>query len=381
MTNYEVKCFARTRVMAYPWIKMGNSSKMTTNGFRRAQADQAVQDDLVGLDVMTTPDGFYKQLLEDAIETLGSDSTQRGALIGEWKVASRLGSDLLAVGLQDRLIGFFGSRPGRQHRSAMSCFELDRLMEARPSTLIVASDAEKEQYLRSVAGFIQGAPKVILAGYGHYDFRDPRYRDVVSALEERSLANGYPNSRIHLYQCLVNAAKLDLDGLVVEFGMFRGGTTMFLSQVIERLGRNWPVIGFDTFSGFPPRQSYLDMYDHDDLSLVSLTGVRSYLQGRNVRVVAGDIGKTAPMLRGQPIVLAFIDTDNFTPATAAIEAIQDNVVPGGALVFDHLTGIDRFRYTLGERLAAERLFDDRRYFNLYGTGVFVRQGGVLWESS
>ena len=33
--------------------------------------------------------------------------------------------------------------------------------------------------------------------------------------------------------------------------------------MIERLGASWPVIGFDTFGGFP-RRSPLDMYDHPD---------------------------------------------------------------------------------------------------------------------
>ena len=39
---------------------------------------------------------------------------------------------------------------------------------------------------------------------------------------------------------------------IVEFGMFRGGTTQFLCEAIERLGQRWPVVGFDSFNGFPP---------------------------------------------------------------------------------------------------------------------------------
>ena len=54
---------------------------------------------------------------------------------------------------------------------------------------------------------------------------------------------------------MANAARLGLSGTVAEFGIFKGGTTMFLSRVIQRLGVTWPVIGFDTFGGFPPRRS------------------------------------------------------------------------------------------------------------------------------
>jgi hypothetical protein len=142
-----------------------------------------------------------------------------------------------------------------------------------------------------------------------------------------------------------------LRGAVAEFGMFKGGTTMFLSRVIERLGADWPVIGFDTFGGFPPRRSPLDMYDHPGCVFTDLTAVQRYLDERNVEIVAGDITATCRRLEGEDLVLSFIDTDNYTSATAALEIAADRTVPGGAIVFDHFTGTDRFRYTLGERMA------------------------------
>ncbi len=188
-----------------------------------------------------------------------------------------------------------------------------------------------------------------------------------------SLANGYPDSLIHLYQCLANAARLSLRGVVAEFGVFKGGTTMFLSRVIERLGADWPVIGFDTFGGFPPRRSPLDMYDHPDCVFTDLGAVQRYLGGRDIEIIAGDIARTCRRLEGESLVLTFIDTDNYAPATAALEVVRKRTVPGGAIVFDHFTGTDRFRYTLGERIAGRVLLDDPRWFHLHGTGVFYRQ--------
>jgi len=148
---------------------------------------------------------------------------------------------------------------------------------------------------------------------------------------------------------------------------------MFLSRVIERLGAGWPVIGFDTFGGSPPRRSPLDMYDHPGCVFTDLTAARRYLDDRNVEIVAGDITATCRRLEGEDLVLSFIETDNYTSATAALEIVADRTVPGGAIVFDHFTGTDRFRYTLGERMAGQALLDDARYFHLHGTGVFWRQ--------
>jgi hypothetical protein len=168
------------------------------------------------------------------------------------------------------------------------------------------------------------------------------------------------------------AARLKLDGVVAEFGMFKGGTTMLLSRFIEGLGQPWRVYGFDTFDGFPPPRSPLDMYAHPDCVYLDLDAVRRVFATRDVEVVPGDVVKTVQCLSDKDVVLAFIDTDNYTSANSILETIADRVVVGGALVFDHLTGRDRHLYTLGERFAAKQLLSDDRFFNLHDTGVFLR---------
>lgn len=239
--------------------------------------------------------------------------------------------------------------------------------------LVVAEDERKEELIALALPHIQECPKLLVAGYGHFSFRDKAFEAELAHLLVPSLANGYPNSLIHIYQCLCNAARLGLTGVVAEFGMYKGGTTMFMARVIRRLQAGWPIVAFDSFAGFPPRRSPLDMYDHPDCTFTDLESVKRYLAGEDVEVVPGDIAMTCTRLMGEDIVLSFIDTDNYTPANAAIAAVRDRTVVGGAIMFDHFVGVDRFRYTLGERMAAAKLLDDPRYFNLHGTGVFYRQ--------
>jgi O-methyltransferase len=247
------------------------------------------------------------------------------------------------------------------------------LRGARHGVLVVAADVEKEDLLCAALPFIPGTPKVIVAGYGHLGFRDAVFDQELAQLLVPSLANGYPHSLVHLYQCLANAARLGLTGVVAEFGMFKGGTTMLLSRLIERLGAHWPVIGFDTFGGFPPRRSPLDMYDHPGCVFTDLAAVRRYLDGRDIEIMSGGIADTCGRLEEEDLVLSFIDTDNYAPARAALDVARERTVPGGAIVFDHFTGTSRFRCTLGERIAGRVLLDDPRYFHLHGTGVFYRQ--------
>ncbi len=316
----------------------------------------------------------YAKLQEDLEYELCAGA-RSVAILGLTSTTLRVLASLAATGLQAAVSAVFVPEAFADGSVSLRVpvLSFKELTERRHDVIVIAADAEKEDLILGALPYIQGAPKIIVAGYGHLSFRDPVFHEELAQLLVPSLANGYPNSLVHLYQCLTNAARLSLRGVVAEFGMYKGGTTMFLSRVIERLDQGWQVIGFDSFHGFPPRRSPLDMYDHPDCVFTDLPAVHRYLGSRNIEVVPGDIVETCKRLESEDLVLTFMDTDNYSPARAALEIIQERTVIGGTIVFDHFTGVDRFRYTVGERIAARVLLDDPRYFNLYGTGVFYRQ--------
>jgi O-methyltransferase len=317
-------------------------------------------------------DDDFDKLCED-IEVALIAGARAVAILGLTTTALRVVERLVGLGLETKVVGIFDGEPLPDLVLRVPLLPVKKLAETEVDIVVIAADAEKETLLLAALPFIVGEPKVIVAGYGHLAFNDPVYTEEMARMLVPSIANGYPNTLPHLYQCLANSARLGANGIVAEFGMFKGGTTMFLSRLIERLGQRWPVIGFDTFAGFPPRRSPLDMYDHPDCVFTDLVSVRRYLAGSNIEIVQGDIVHTAGRLATEDVVLAFIDTDNYSSARAAIDVVADRTVVGGAIVFDHYTGVDRFRYTLGERIAGKPLLDDARYFHLHDTGVFYRQ--------
>jgi hypothetical protein len=224
-----------------------------------------------------------------------------------------------------------------------------------------------------VAALVPASTRLLIGGYAHYDFRDEIFGRVCRDLFIPSLANGYPHCLVHIYQCLRNAHRRGLSGVVAEFGMFKGGTTMLMSRFIEELGASWKVYGFDTFDGFPPRRSPLDMYNHPDCVFLNVELVRAVFSGRNVEIVEGDVVSTVRRLADQDLVLSFVDTDNFTSASAIVDVVAERTLVGGAVIFDHWAGHGRYIDTVGERIAARKIAEDHRYFNLHGTGVFLRQ--------
>ncbi|MGB1697349.1 MAG: TylF/MycF/NovP-related O-methyltransferase, partial [Thermoplasmatota archaeon] len=238
--------------------------------------------------------------------------------------------------------------------------------------IVICADAEKELLLEQILPKINGEPKILLAGYAHYEYQNPTFKKIKESLAVPSIANGYENCLIHLFQCIENGIKNNLQGDVVEFGTFQGGTTKFLAKTVKALGGSAKIWTFDTFEGFPSKESPLDLYNHEDLGNTNLQEVQNYLQNENVEIVPGDIRDTVQVLEEIPIQLAFMDTDNYSAATAALATIAAQIVPGGAIVFDHYTGHNRFRYTIGERIAAKTLENDSRFINLHGTGVFIK---------
>ncbi|TIL67464.1 TylF/MycF/NovP-related O-methyltransferase [Mesorhizobium sp.] len=291
----------------------------------------------------------------------------RVAIAGWSAAAFDIAADPILTRGAAELIGIFAGLGGA------SVKPLKDLPAHRPDIVVIAEDAGKEPILEAIALTLPAKTKIVIGGFSHFEFSDPVFDKIRRDLFIPSFANGYRHCLVHIYQCLQNAHRRGLKGCVAEFGMFKGGTTMLISRFIEALGADWKVYGFDTFEGFPDKRSPLDMYSHPDCVFLDVEMVRAAFASRNVEVVKGDVVESVSRLAAEDLVLSFVDTDNFTSAEAIIRVIAEKTQIGGAIVFDHWTGHDRHIDTIGERIAAKKLAADTRYFNLHGTGVFLRQ--------
>jgi O-methyltransferase len=320
---------------------------------------------------VTSGPSFADDLVAQTLDRVAERPGCRIVILGMTATAFRVrtavaGTSASVLGIAD---------PDRPTEGAAGALPWRDAGQAGADLLVVADDARKERLLRAfdLLPLAGNLPDVVVAGTAHLDFRDATYDRLDAPSLVPSYANGYANTRVHLYQCLAAAAANGLSGAIVEFGAFKGGTTAWLARTAAALELHGPVIAFDSWDGFPDRGRVLDMYAHPRCVYKDIGAVRGHLEPLGVELVAGDIARTAAeRLAGVPILLAFVDTDNYTPAHAALEAIADNVVVGGAIVFDHYTTVPEFVYTLGERMAADDVLSGRGLLHLHGTGVFVR---------
>jgi O-methyltransferase len=322
-------------------------------------------------------DGFERELVGAALDHVAA-GRERIALLGLTPAALRVRRQLAELAPGADVLGVFDpdADPGSEG-SAWS-----DLADKDPDLLVVCADAEKQDLLEAYRDLERSNPRatdvvpaVVIAGTAHLAFRDAEFEEVSAPTLAPSYANGSPNTLVHLFQCLQAAAANELRGAVVEFGCFKGGTSVLLSRMVKRLGlRDCPLFAFDSFAGFPPPRAALDLYRHPRCEFTAEDEVRAYLEPHGVEVVSGDIAESYTRLEGLPLLLCFFDTDNYTPARAALELCVDQLVPGGAIVFDHYATVPEFVYTLGERIAADEVLADRGLLHLHDTGVFLKLG-------
>lgn len=321
---------------------------------------------------MVTSDDFVENLYNEVVSAIATGSTA----IAVWGINSsglRVLSTLYSSGLLSFITVLVDDRPMLQgkHFFGFEVHSPASLSEISIDTLVVAFDSEKERVLEEYARISNCLPKVIFSGDSNYDFNDPVFYEIVRSCPVKSKAGGYSSMLIHLFQALKSVAERNLQGDVAEFGIFQGGTTVFMAKVLKYYGHPGRIYAFDTFTGFPPRKSVMDNYSDKKCEFQDQKVVAAYCSPFNIELVPGDICETYTKLHGIPLALSFFDTDNYSATKQALGLCFEQTIPTGILAFDHYFS-PSWNKTIGERIAVNQFLKEKRMFNLYQTGIFIK---------
>ena len=155
-------------------------------------------------------------------------------------------------------------------------------------------------------------------------------------------------------------------GDLVETGVWRGGTTIFLRAILAALGdTNRTVWACDSFEGLPeadadrfPVDVPLRLHEHRELAVgleaVKANFARYGLLDDQVRFVPGWFRDTLPKLATEldAIAVLRLDGDMYESTIDALTHLEPLVAPGGFVIVDDYHGIEACRQAVGDHRAA-----------------------------
>ncbi len=154
--------------------------------------------------------------------------------------------------------------------------------------------------------------------------------------------------RLDALQASVEAiVRDDIDGDLIEAGVWRGGASILTRATLDSLGASERVLWLaDSFEGFaPPDQAELEAdrtletdFKGVDYFAPGLGAVQSYFArfglDRGVKFAPGFFEDTLRHFRGKRWALIRVDADTFKATKLALEALYPGLAPGGYVVLD-----------------------------------------------
>ena len=129
----------------------------------------------------------------------------------------------------------------------------------------------------------------------------------------------------------------ELEGDLMELGVFKGHTTLFCSEYVEFGGWEKTWFLYDTFDGIPD-----DQVDHGWQNTNRIyKGTFSFEEVRdrfahmaNIKVIKGRVPEVLAETCPDKIAFLHMDLNNATAEIQALDAVFDKITPGGIIVFD-----------------------------------------------
>ena len=169
---------------------------------------------------------------------------------------------------------------------------------------------------------------------------DPLYIEATRLLRGRSVQE--EEKRANLFLLLKFYLPKLPPGDIIEFGSFRGATSIFMAKVCTELGIQSNLWALDTFSGMPATDKDVDAHNAGDFRNTNLEELKCYAEKcglHNLHWVQGLFEDTAEsvLAKARKMVLTHIDCDIRSAVQYSYNVVRNHMVNGGYIVFDDAT--------------------------------------------
>ena len=140
---------------------------------------------------------------------------------------------------------------------------------------------------------------------------------------------------------------LDVPGVIIELGVFKGPSLIRLAAYQSLLGDGRALYGFDTFGTFPetqniddkePRRKFVELAGDTSIGVNDLRDILDRQSDNNVILVEGDICETLPSFvdqhRDMSVAMVHLDVDIYEPSLCAVKTLWPLMSPGAIMMLD-----------------------------------------------
>lgn len=174
----------------------------------------------------------------------------------------------------------------------------------------------------------------------------------------------------------------DIQGDLIETGVWRGGATIFMRGFLKAYGiTDRVVFAADSFDGLPPPDSRYpadagDTHHTVDYLKVSLDEVKDNfkrygLLDEQVCFIEGFFQDTLPRAPVEKLALLRLDGDMYGSTIQALDALYEKVAPGGFVIVDDYGAIEGCKAAVDDFRAKHHIADS--ISRIDWTGVYWRK--------
>ena len=149
----------------------------------------------------------------------------------------------------------------------------------------------------------------------------------------------------NIQECFQNIVKDNIEGHLIETGVWRGGATIFMAGLVKSYCENRKVFVADSFNGLPKPdiEKYPDdlgdkHWTYDDLNISFdevYNNFKSYdLLIDNVVFVEGWFNETLPLIKDEKFSMIRLDGDMYGSTWDALDNLYPSLSTGGYLIVD-----------------------------------------------
>ncbi len=208
--------------------------------------------------------------------------------------------------------------------------------------MIFAADGN----LRAVGrpgGLIRSAARVVLPDRVRERIRRRLVRPTFDPLEQAYANSLLTPLNLHmLHELVARLGRLEIEGDIVECGVYKGGSAAALGWSMLQLGDPGRTLWlFDSFAGMPPAGDEDGEFSHtlektyvgnEELARRLLGGVG--VPRERYRIVSGMFTETFPAVKTPRTALLHVDCDFYEPVKLTLETFYPALTPGGFVVLN-----------------------------------------------